>query len=150
VVEAVSALADSSLDTSDRFSSAGGDIIEPMVVVHTVDDDAAVADVARDAAPPNPAEDDDMDVEVVVPEDYMGDIISDINAKHGKVQGMDPLDGKQRIRAQVPLAHMFTYSIDLRSLTQARGRFSMEFSHYDEVPAQLVDKIIAEATAEQE
>jgi len=89
-----------------------------------------------------------MIVEVTVPEEYMGDVISDFNTKRGRILGMDPTDGKQVIRAQVPLAEMFQYSIDLRSLTQARGTFKMEPSHYDPVPSDLTEKIIAQAQKE--
>lgn len=63
--------------------------------------------------------------------------------------GMDPSDGKQIIRAQVPLSEMYSYSIDLRSLTQGRGSFEMEFSHYDPVPSELADKIIASSKVEE-
>lgn len=91
-----------------------------------------------------------MNLEVVVPEAYMGDIMGDLNSKRGKIQGMDPGDGVQKIRAQVPMAEMFKYSIDLRSMTQGRGFFTMEFSHYEEVPYQVAEKIIAESKKEEE
>jgi len=91
-----------------------------------------------------------MNLEVVVPEAYMGDIMGDLNSKRGKIQGMDPGDGVQKIRAQVPMAEMFKYSIDLRSMTQGRGFFTMEFSHYEEVPYQVAEKIIAESKKEDE
>ncbi|MGM0651640.1 MAG: elongation factor G [Bacillota bacterium] len=89
-----------------------------------------------------------MNLEVVVPEAYMGDIMGDLNSKRGKIQGMEPGDGVQKIRAQVPMAEMFKYSIDLRSMTQGRGSFSMEFSHYEEVPSQVAEKITAESKKE--
>ena len=91
-----------------------------------------------------------MNLEVVVPEAYMGDIMGDLNSKRGKIQGMDPGDGVQKIRAQVPMAEMFKYSIDLRSMTQGRGSFTMEFSHYEEVPYQVAEKVIAESKKEEE
>ena len=91
-----------------------------------------------------------MNLEVVVPEAYMGDIMGDLNSKRGKIQGMDPGEGVQKIRAQVPMAEMFKYSIDLRSMTQGRGFFTMEFSHYEEVPYQVAEKIIAESKKEDE
>lgn len=84
-------------------------------------------------------------VEVKVPEDYMGDIIGDINKKRGRVLGMEP-DGKmQKVVAEVPQSEMFKYATDLRSMTQARGNFSMKFERYEEVPAIEVDKIIEAA-----
>ncbi len=91
-----------------------------------------------------------MNLEVVVPEAYMGDIMGDLNSKRGKIQGMDPGEGVQKIRAQVPMAEMFKYSIDLRSMTQGRGFFTMEFSHYEEVPYQAAEKVIAESKKEDE
>lgn len=86
-----------------------------------------------------------VEVEVLVPESMTGDIMGDLNAKRGKVQGMDPTGtGKTLIRAQVPLAEMTRYSIDLRSITGGHGSFTMSFSHYDEVPQHIADKLIAE------
>lgn len=85
-------------------------------------------------------------VEVIVPESYMGDVIGDLNTKRGRIQGMEPIGGGLgRIKAQVPLAEMFRYSIDLRSITQGRGTFDMMFSHYEDVPARLAETIIAGA-----
>jgi len=87
-----------------------------------------------------------MNVEVIVPEGNMGDCMGDLNSKRGKILGMEPQgNGLQLIRAQVPLAEMFKYATDLRSLTQGRGTFTMEFSHYEEVPAHLAQRIIEEA-----
>ncbi|MFO7952866.1 MAG: elongation factor G [Bacillota bacterium] len=91
-----------------------------------------------------------MNVEVIVPEDFMGDIMGDLNSKRGRIQGMEPEGDQQKIKAQVPMAEMFKYSIDLRSMTQGRGFFSSKFSHYDEVPQNVAEKIIAEAQAEKE
>jgi elongation factor G len=85
-----------------------------------------------------------MDVEVVTPEEYLGDVIGDINARRGKVTGMDPSVGKtQKITARIPLAEMFGYATDLRSLSQGRAEYSMEFLMYDEVPKQIADNIIS-------
>ncbi len=90
-------------------------------------------------------------LEVVVPQEYMGDIIGDINSKRGKIMGMDESGkGKQTIKAQVPQAEMFRYSIDLRSITQGRGAFTMRFSHYEEVPPQIAQEIIEKAKQEAE
>ena len=84
-------------------------------------------------------------VEVRVPENFMGDIMGDMPSRRGRVAGMDPQeDGTQVIRAQVPLAEMYGYAVDLRSMTQGRGEFSMAYSHYEEVPAHITEKIIAE------
>jgi len=89
-----------------------------------------------------------MNLEITVPEEYMGDIISDMNTKRGKILGMDPQNGRQIIKAQAPLSEVFQYSIDLRSISQARGSFKMEFSHYDPVPRELAQKIIEAAQRE--
>ncbi len=90
------------------------------------------------------------DVEVKVPENYTGDIISDFNTKRGRIQGMEPGEKLTTIKAQVPMSEMYRYAIDLKSMTQGRGSFIMEFSHYEEVPAQLADKIVEKARAEKE
>ena len=86
-----------------------------------------------------------MGVEVVVPEDCMGDVIGDINSRRGKVQGMEAVGNYQRIRALVPMAEVLTYSSSLRSMTGGRGSFTMAFSHYEELPAHLTEKIVAES-----
>ena len=83
-----------------------------------------------------------MKVEVTVPEEYMGDVMGDINSRRGRIEGMEPRMGVQVIKAVVPLAEMFGYATDLRSRTQGRGTYSMEFSHYEEVPKNLADEII--------
>lgn len=86
-----------------------------------------------------------VNVEVRVPENFMGDIMGDMPSRRGRVSGMEPqADGTQIIKAQVPLAEMFGYSIDLRSMTQGRGEFTMEYSHYEEVPANIAEKVIEE------
>ena len=89
-----------------------------------------------------------MNITVRVPEDYTGDIIGDLNTKRGQVLGMNPEDGMNVIEAQVPLAEILRYAIDLRSMTQGRGNFTMEFSHYQEAPPNVTQKVIAERQAE--
>ena len=89
-----------------------------------------------------------MNVEIRVPEEFMGDIIGDMNKKRGRILGMEPEGKVQVIRAQAPQAEMFRYAIDLRSMTQGRGSFTLEFDHYEEVPAQIAEKIIEEANKE--
>lgn len=91
-----------------------------------------------------------MHVEVLVPDEYMGDIIGDINKKRGRVLGMDPVDGLQKVIAEVPQAEMFKYATDLRSMTQARGNFSMSFERYDELPASEAAKVIEAAKKQHE
>jgi elongation factor G len=86
-----------------------------------------------------------MDLTVVVPDNYMGDIIGDLNKRRGRVLGMEPKDGMQHIKAQAPMSEVFRYATDLRSMTQGRGSFSSIFSHYEEVPGMIAEKIIAEA-----
>ncbi|MDI6602241.1 MAG: elongation factor G [Thermoanaerobacteraceae bacterium] len=83
-----------------------------------------------------------MKVEVVVPEEFMGDIIGDINSRRGKIEGMEMRAGAQVIRAYVPLSNMFGYATDLRSKTQGRGTYSMHTSHYDEVPKNIAEEIL--------
>ena len=84
-----------------------------------------------------------MQVEITAPDEFLGDIMGDLNSRRGRVQGMEPGDGQTAVKAQVPLAEMLTYSQTLRSITSGRGDFHMEFSHYDEVPKQTQEKIIA-------
>ena len=84
-----------------------------------------------------------MKVTVSTPEDYMGDVIGDLNSRRGQIQGMEARNGSQEIRAFVPLAEMFGYATDLRSKTQGRGQYTMEPSHYVEVPKSIGEKIIA-------
>jgi elongation factor G len=84
-----------------------------------------------------------MQVEVTVPEDYMGDVIGDINSRRGRIEGMEARGGAQVIRSIVPLAEMFGYATDLRSRTQGRGVYSMQLSHYEEVPKSIMEKVIA-------
>lgn len=86
-----------------------------------------------------------MHIEVTVPDEYMGDIIGDLNKRRGRVLGMEPQNGKQVVIAEVPQAEVFKYATDLRSMTQARGSFTSKFERYEEVPANISSKIIEEA-----
>ncbi len=87
-------------------------------------------------------------LEVIVPEAFIGDIIADLNTKRARVLGMIPQNGNQVIEAQVPLAEILRYAIDLRSITQGRGSYRTEFSHYEEVPSHLAEKIISDRATE--
>ncbi|MEJ2729492.1 MAG: elongation factor G [Deltaproteobacteria bacterium] len=91
-----------------------------------------------------------MKVKITTPEEYMGDIMGDLNGRRGRVLGMDSAGKNQVINAQVPMAEFLSYASDLRSMTGGRGLFTMEFSHYDEVPAQIAEKIIEEANRDKE
>ena len=84
-----------------------------------------------------------MKVEVTMPEEYMGDVIGDINSRRGRIEGMDDIGGGKMVKAYVPLAEMFGYSTDLRSRTQGRGNYSMFFEKYEQVPKSVQDKIVA-------
>jgi len=83
-----------------------------------------------------------MRVEITVPTEYMGDVIGDVNSRRGKIEGMDEVQGMEEIRAFIPLSEMFGYATDLRSKTQGRGNYSMEPSHYEEVPKSVHDQIV--------
>jgi elongation factor G len=83
-----------------------------------------------------------MSVEVVTPEEYLGDVMGDLNGRRGRVAGMDSRGGAQVIRAMVPLSMMFGYATDLRSKTQGRATFTMQFDHYEQVPASLAEELI--------
>ena len=87
-------------------------------------------------------------VEVTVPEEYMGDVIGDLNSRRGRIDGMEARNGSQVITGFVPLSEMFGYSTDLRSKTQGRGNYSMEVAYYDEVPKNIADKVIAKNKGE--
>lgn len=85
-----------------------------------------------------------MKLEIYVPEDYMGDVMGDMNKRRGKILGMEPqADGEQKIVAEAPQAELFDYAVVLRSMTQARGHFEMDFARYEQMPQQLADKIIS-------
>jgi elongation factor G len=87
-----------------------------------------------------------MRIEVVVPEEYMGDVIGDLNGRRGRILGMESRAGSQIIRAEVPLAEMFGYATDVRSRTQGRASFTMHFSHYEEAPASIAEEVVARTT----
>jgi elongation factor G len=84
-----------------------------------------------------------MEVEVVIPEEYMGDVISNLNSKRGKIEGMEARSGAQVVKSKVPLSEMFGYATDLRSMTQGRGTYTMQFNTYDEVPQQISEGLLA-------
>jgi elongation factor G len=90
-----------------------------------------------------------MKMEITVPDDCVGDVIGDMNSRRGKVLGMDPKAGNQQVNVLVPLAEVLKYSPDLRSMTSDRGMFTMEFSHYEDVPAHLTAKLLAELKREE-
>ena len=83
-----------------------------------------------------------MKVEVIIPEQYMGDVIGDISSRRGRIEGMDARMGEQQVHAFVPLSEMFGYATDLRSRTQGRGLFTMQFDHYEEVPKSIAEKVV--------
>ena len=83
-----------------------------------------------------------VEVEVVTPEEYMGDVMGDLNSRRGKIEGLAPRKDAQVIHAKVPLSEMFGYATSLRSMTQGRAIYTMQFSHYDEVPNSISDQII--------
>jgi elongation factor G len=87
-----------------------------------------------------------MKVEVITPEDYMGDVMGDLNRRRGLVQGMEDGPSGKSIRAEVPLSEMFGYATDLRSQTQGRASYTMEFSHYAEAPNNIAEAIIKKAS----
>ena len=86
-----------------------------------------------------------MDVEVVTPEDYMGEVIGDITSRRGRVQQMEARGNSQVIKARVPLAEMFGYATDLRSLSQGRANYSMQFAAYEQAPKSVSEEIVAKA-----
>jgi elongation factor G len=89
-----------------------------------------------------------MRVEVVTPDDYMGDVIGDLSSRRGKVEGMEQRGNAQVVRAQVPLAEMFGYATDLRSRTQGRATYTMQFDSYQQVPESIAQEIIARVRGE--
>ena len=117
---------------------------------HEVDSSEAAFKVAGSMAFKNAAEKANpvllepyVKVEVTVPEDYMGDVIGDLNSRRGRIEGMEPRNGVQVIHGFVPLSEMFGYSTDLRSKTQGRGNYSMEVAYYDEVPKNVAEAVIS-------
>ena len=89
-----------------------------------------------------------MSIEVVTPENYMGDVIGDLSSRRGKIQQMEKRGNAQAIKAQVPLSGMFGYATDLRSKTQGRANYTMQFSHYEEVPKAIAEAIVAKVKGE--
>jgi elongation factor G len=83
-----------------------------------------------------------VEVEVVLPEEYLGDVIGGLNSRRGKVSEMEARSGSQVVKATVPLSEMFGYATDLRSATQGRATYSMQFSHYEEVPQHVRDEVV--------
>ncbi|MPM11692.1 Elongation factor G [bioreactor metagenome] len=90
-------------------------------------------------------------VEISIPDEYLGDIMGDMNKRRGKILGMEQQDdGTQHVMAEAPMAEMYTYAIDLKSMTQARGSFEMEFLRYDEMPFMMAEKVISDYKAKNE
>ena len=89
-------------------------------------------------------------MKITVPNEFTGDILSDLNTKRARVHGMNPEGDLNEIDAEAPMAEVLRYATDLKSITQGRGTYTMEFSHYQEVPAHTTQKIIAERQAERE
>ena len=88
-----------------------------------------------------------MNVTVFVPDQFMGDVTGDLNHRRGRIMAVEPADGLQAIKAQVPQAEIFKYASELRSMTGGRGSFEMEFSHFEQVPQHIAQKVVAEAQA---
>jgi elongation factor G len=86
-----------------------------------------------------------MEVEAVTPDDYMGDVIGDLNSRRGKITNLEQRAGSRVISAYVPLAEMFGYATQLRSMTQGRATYTMQFDHYDEVPRNVAEEVISRA-----
>jgi elongation factor G len=84
-----------------------------------------------------------MKLEVVTPDDYLGNVVGDVNSRRGRIEGMEMKGGSRIIKSQVPLAEMFGYATILRTLTQGRGVFTMEFYRYEQVPSQVAQEIVA-------
>jgi elongation factor G len=93
-----------------------------------------------------------MKVDITVPDEFLGTVIGDLNGRRGKVQGMDQTEGSsnQKISAMVPMAEMLTYANQLQSMTAGRGIYTMEFSHYEELPKQLTQKLLDEKAKKEE
>jgi elongation factor G len=83
-----------------------------------------------------------MAVEVVTPEDYLGDVMGNLNSRRGRVEHLEPVGNAQQIKAMVPLAEMFGYATDVRSMTQGRATFTMQFDHYEEVPQSIASELV--------
>ena len=91
-----------------------------------------------------------MDLEVTVSDEHVGDVMGDLNSRRGKVAGVNSRGSVQVVKAQVPMAEVLRYASELTSMTGGQGDFSMQFSHYEEAPAAVREKIVAEAAAESE
>ena len=91
-----------------------------------------------------------MHVEVLVPDEYMGDVMGDMNKRRGRIMGMNQVDGLQQLVAEAPQGEMFKYATDLRSMTQSRGSFKISFERYEEVPANVAQKIIETAKKDED
>ena len=91
-----------------------------------------------------------MKLEILVPDDFMGDVMGDMNKRRGRILGMEPQNGEQKLMAEAPQAELFDYALGLRAMTQGRGSFTMEFARYEEVPKNLADEIIAKHAEEEE
>jgi elongation factor G len=108
---------------------------------HEVDSSERAFKIAMQRAKPKLLEP-IMAVEVVTPEDYLGDVMGDLNSRRGRVEGLEPRGNAQAIRAHVPLATMFGYATDLRSTTQGRATFTMQFDRYEEVPQSIAGELV--------
>jgi elongation factor G len=142
------------IDVMSKGAVAGYPMVDVRVALldgkfHTVDSSdmafqlaggQAMRKAAMDASPVilEPV----MDVEITVPERYLGDIMSDVNGRRGKIAGTEPGDGTQTVRAQVPESELQKFALDLRSITQGRGTFHRQFSHYEEMPQNLARPLI--------
>ena len=147
-------------EAMDNGVIAGDPVVDVKVTVydgsyHEVDSSEMAFKIAGSMAFRNAAEKANpvllepyVKVEVIVPEEYMGDVMGDINSRRGRIEGMEARNGAQVINAFVPLSEMFGYSTDLRSKTQGRGNYSMEVSYYDEVPKNIAEAIIAKNKGE--
>jgi elongation factor G len=89
-------------------------------------------------------------IEVTIPDEYMGDIMGDFNTRRGRVLGMEQRNNRTVIKAMVPLAEILRYGTDLRSMTQGRGIYTIEFDHYDPLPSHLMDEVVAQMQREEE
>ncbi len=131
------------VDVKAALVDGSSHAVDSSEIAFKVAGSMAFQDGARKAAPTvlEPV----MEVEVVTPEEFMGDVIGDLNGRRGKITGIEPRGGVQVIAGLVPLATMFGYATDLRSRTQGRATFSMQFRHYEEVPASISEDIVAKA-----
>jgi elongation factor G len=148
-------------DVADKGPVAGYPVIDFKATLydgsfHTVDSDELSFRLAGQLATRKGIEESSpvllepiMDVEVRVPEEYMGDINRDLNTRRGRVMGMDSADGMQVVRAHVPQSELFNYATELRSLSGGRGSFSATLAQYEEVPAHVAQKIIEQHKKEE-